>query len=184
MPCFKMSILSFEGLLKFIYFVSRFSGLIFITIDFKAMTGHRGWRALASFVISFGFSCIANSYDAYFAIAVVTHSKLMEIGVNLMVKFMIWVTCFIKLANAMQSRKFFEVISNLITLHEKVGNSELKRHEASNNSGISYLAVQNKYDINDKLRYNEDLIHVYRLQLHFLFNIHWIETNFRNAENF
>lgn len=87
------------------------------------MTGHRGWRALYSFVLSFGFSFIANSYNSYFAIAAVTHSKLMEIGVNLMVKYMIWVTCFIKFVNAMQSRKFFEIIKNLITLHEKVGKS-------------------------------------------------------------
>lgn len=113
-------LLSFENLLKFIYFVARFSGLVFITIDFKAMTAHRGLGALASFIFSFGFSFIANSYDSYLAIAAVSHSKIMEIGVNLMVITMIWVTCFLKFSNAIQSHKFFEIISNLLSLHEKV----------------------------------------------------------------
>lgn len=164
-------ILSFERLLKFIYFLARFSGLIFITIDFKAMTGHRGWRALSSFILSFGFSFIANSYDSYFAIAVVTHSKLMEIGVNMMIKYMIWVTCFIKLVNAMQSRKFFEIIKNLTMLHEKVGNSELKNFVPLLILEFHNLALQDKNDINDYARYIEDLINVHRLQHDFLFNV-------------
>ena len=102
-------------LLKFLYYLSRFSGFLFIDINFdtfgKVTTRKSFWNVVV-FAVSFGYSAIATSYDDDIAIAEVMHSKMMEIGINFVIKFMLFVTCFVKFGSIFCSRKFLDVMTN------------------------------------------------------------------------
>lgn len=107
--------LNFDFLLKIIYFMSKISGFIYISIDFdsnKLAVKKHFWNTVL-FASSFGFSLAANSYDSWLPVSDVTHSKLLEIGTNFIAFFTIWATCFLKVANGIQSQRFFEILSNL-----------------------------------------------------------------------
>lgn len=118
--------MSFNKLLIFIYGITKFSGLLFISIDFKSMKIIKHHWNNVYFFTSFGLSIVAFSYDSYFDIQKVTHSKLMEIGINLIVRVSVYSTCFLKAANAIQNRKFYEVVKNLSWCHAKVNDSRVE----------------------------------------------------------
>lgn len=107
----------FSWVLEFIYKVSRLSGFIYTNIDFKP---HRRVVIKKSFIntivfmLGIGLNFLANwTYDAYLSIADVTHSKLMEIAVNTIVKMLIWSSLLLKVINVFQSQRFFEIVEIL-----------------------------------------------------------------------
>lgn len=114
--------MNFNSLLKFIYYVAKFSGVIYITIDFsleKVVIRKLFWNTI-KFALSFGFSLIACSFDVHLPVAHLTHSKILEIGVSFIVRLTIWMTCFLKLSTGINRRSFYEIMSNLQCVDEKV----------------------------------------------------------------
>lgn len=110
--------ITFEWLLKFIYNLAKASGYIFTSIDFKTMKMKN--RVYASFIVSFGFSLYANTFDAMLEVEAITHSKIMDMGFNLFIKFALSIVVFLKLSNLIQIRKFYQIISDIIWCHTKV----------------------------------------------------------------
>lgn len=103
-------------MLMFFYYLARISGFLFIDVHINAfgkVTTKKSFWNIVVFVFSFGFSAFASSYDDDIAIAEIMHSKMMEIGVNFVVKFMLWITCCVKLVSAFLNRKYFCIIANL-----------------------------------------------------------------------
>lgn len=118
-----MSLFEFPWLMKLIHLLSKASGFIFISIDFSSwdelvMTRH-SWNYIFS-VISLGFSLYSNTFDAYFPVEQVTHSKIMEIGVNLVVRVILGIGCILKASNILYKRRFFSIISKLHWFNVKV----------------------------------------------------------------
>lgn len=112
--------LDFQWLLEFIYKAAKFSGFVFISIDFKSFKIRQTKWNFAALCLSFALSFLANFFDAYMNITLVTRSKLMELGVNIIVRAFLYVTCILKTSNYIQSKKFFQVIKNLQWCNTKV----------------------------------------------------------------
>lgn len=110
------SMFDFKRLLKLIYRVTKLSGFVFISIEFETTARLKikkdFWNILI-FALSFGLSLYSLTYDGRFAVMDVTHSKIMEIIINLMIDLMIFSPCFIKPVNACMSLKFFKIYSYL-----------------------------------------------------------------------
>lgn len=107
---------TFPWLLKFIYQVSRMSGCIYTKIKFHSVqkvTHDKSIMNTIIYMLSVGSTLLAFSYDAHIPIAELTHSRLMEVAVNLIVRMSIWFLFVLKIANTLQSRTFFDIISNL-----------------------------------------------------------------------
>lgn len=121
--------LKFEWLLKFIYLTLKLSGFLYISIDFeseKIKVKKQLRNILVVLTTSFGLSLIANSYDAYMPVADVTRSKLLDMGLNFGMKVLIWLACLMKIANIVQSNRFFESLSILQWNERKVS----KKHQS------------------------------------------------------
>lgn len=115
--------LKLKWLLKVIYFISKLSGFLFISVDFKGPSKFVMQRNFLSFIIfgiSFGVSSYANTFDGYLPISVITHSYLTEIGINLFTHFSLISMCVLKLLNIIYKRRFFEIVSKLYWCHIKV----------------------------------------------------------------
>lgn len=122
--CRSRSMFDFNSLLKFIYKVAKLSGFVFISIDFKSkqkLKTKKDFRNIIIFVISFCLSLFSITYDAKFTVMNVTHSKLMEIIINLMVDLLVFSPCLIKIVNVFQRLQFFSIISGLHWTEQKVG---------------------------------------------------------------
>lgn len=118
--------LRFNWLLKFIYLTIKLSGFLYISIDFESEKVKLKKQLLNIFVVlttSFGLSFIANTYDGYLPVADVTHSGLLDMGLNFALKSLIWLACLMKIANIVQSNRFFESLSILQWNERKVSRS-------------------------------------------------------------
>lgn len=120
-----LAFLNFRWLLEFIYKVAKFSGFVFMSIDFKSFQIIPSKWNFVAFALSLGLSFLANFFDAYLNIALVTRSELMEMGVNIIVRVFIYVACILKVSNALQSKKFFRIIKNLQWCDTKVDRLEV-----------------------------------------------------------
>lgn len=116
------SFLNFKWVLKFVYSVAKYSGFLFTSIDFdsKQLKVISCKYNYAIFLASFGLSLAANFYPGYLPVADVAHSKILEIGVNLIIKALLVVVCVLKIAVLFQNDKFFFILSNMQRVHEKV----------------------------------------------------------------
>lgn len=113
---------SFYGVLEIIYFIAKISGFVFVSIDLRTYKiVKNNWNAV-TFLFSFMFSLIANSFisSLYLNIESVTQSKLMELGVNIIVRAIIYVACFLKLINAALSQTLCEIFFNMHYCETKV----------------------------------------------------------------
>lgn len=111
-----LKFLNINFLLKLIYKLAKFSGLIFITINFNSVAKvekKKQFLNVIIFIVSFGFSLTAYSFDARLPVAYVTRSQLLEIGINLIFPSTIWCLCILKLSTLFNSEAFFNIISNL-----------------------------------------------------------------------
>lgn len=114
--------LNFDWLLKFNYLVLKFSGLFYNSIDFKSkkVEVKKHFYDVLILVLSFGLSLLGNTFDPYLPVAEVTQSKLLDIAVNLGLKASVWLTCFVKASNALQSNRFFAILSTLQSAERQV----------------------------------------------------------------
>lgn len=109
------SFLTFKWILRFIYAVSRFSGFLFISIDFSGdflRTEKHVWNYLV-FGVSFGLSLVANTYDRKLPVDQITHSKLLHIGVLLITRSVFICALVIKVSNIIDRKKFFGILNKL-----------------------------------------------------------------------
>lgn len=105
----------FTWLLKLIYFLSRLSGFLHISIDFcssKNVTIKRTFWKWVTFGLSFCFSLIAMTYDDNISISEVMHSKMMEIAINSAIRISLYLTCGVKFVAFLTSRSYFLIIAN------------------------------------------------------------------------
>lgn len=114
--------LKFSWLLKFIYLTTKLSGFLYISIDFKSkdLEVKKQFLNVIAFIISFGLSLIASSYDAYLPVAHVTHSRLLDMGVNISIHISVWLASLMKPINVVQSNRFFKTLSILHRLERQV----------------------------------------------------------------
>lgn len=115
--------LRFENLFKFVYFVSKLSGYVFITMDFEGRQGlriRRIFSSLSFLVVSFAFSIFSFSYNSYVPIVEVTQSQLSEFGINLVSRVIAWSPFCLKLLNLMQSGKISQIFVNIEWCDKKV----------------------------------------------------------------
>lgn len=106
-------IINFKWLLKLIYAVAKLSGFFFVSINFENLTLTKNFWHYAFVVYSFGLSFATIFYDAYFPLVEITHSKIMELGINLIFASTVWIVFLLKLTTFAYSDKFFKVIKNL-----------------------------------------------------------------------
>lgn len=114
--------LKFGWLLKFIYLILKLSGFLYISINIKSTSinvKRHFWNNLIS-IVSFGLSLVANTYDAHLPVAEVTHSKLLDFGVNMNMLGFIWISLILRITNAIQSNRFLEIMSILQWCEKKV----------------------------------------------------------------
>lgn len=121
--------LSFNFLLKLIYKVAKFSGFFYVSIGFNSAGKAEIQRTFSNvfvFIISLGLSLASNFFDSRLPFAHVTHSKLLEICVNLSISFTTWTSCVLKLHVHVQRNKIFEILSNLQWGERNVNQNLLK----------------------------------------------------------
>lgn len=124
----KMFVVSFEWLLELIYKILKYSGFLFITIDFNSLgnfTKSKRFYDKVLFCISLGLSLYANFFRGYLPVQQFTHSHIMEIGVNLMCFSMVLKTFFLKVSNMAHGQVFFDTIDNLKWCNVKVSVTSL-----------------------------------------------------------
>lgn len=113
-----------KWLLNLIYGVTKLSGFLFISIDFSGSEGLKSYKHFWNWIlfgINFGFSLFSLSYDGVLAVIDVTHSRIMEVGLNLLVYTTINITWFVKVLNVVHGRTFFTILSNFQWVELKVG---------------------------------------------------------------
>lgn len=115
--------INFNWLIKLIYYVAKFSSTIYISIDFSSEKVKKSKKNLwntAIFVISFGGSLAACSFNSNLPIFNLTHSRLLEMIVYTVTRSTIGLTLVSKLSAAINRKKFFEIISNMQWVDKKV----------------------------------------------------------------
>lgn len=130
------SFLTFKWLLKFIYTLSRFSGFLFISIDFSSdylQTEKHAWNFVV-FGASFGLSLVATKYDRKLPIEDITHSKILEMGVQLITRVILTTALVLKIANIVDRQKFFGILSKL-----QWGNIKVRKIKSFLNSSCILL---------------------------------------------
>lgn len=117
------SFITFEWFLKLIYRTLKYSAFLFISIDLtspiKLNVSKRIFNVFL-FLSSFVVSCCACIFIAFIPVEEVTHSQIMEVGVNFMTYITVATTIALKLSSMLQGRTFFDLISNLNQCHLKV----------------------------------------------------------------
>lgn len=115
--------INFNWLIKLIYYMAKFSSTIYISIDFSSEKIKKSKRNLwntAIFMISFGASLAAFSFNSILPITHLTHSYLLEMIVYIVTRFTIWMTLVLKLSTAINRKRFFKIISNMQWVDKKV----------------------------------------------------------------
>lgn len=74
------------------------------------------------FVVSFGYSLMANLFDGHLPIAEVTHSQLMDFGVHSTVRLIIVSVCFLKVGNTLLKHRYLEIFGKLKWIDAEVRN--------------------------------------------------------------
>lgn len=108
--------------------VAKLSGYVYVSINFrteKISANTSAWNYVV-FVISLILSLLACTQTTYFPVANVTHSQILEIGVNLTTKALLFGICVIKSAIILQKEKFITILSNLQNFNEQVSEYEFK----------------------------------------------------------
>jgi hypothetical protein len=113
-----------KSLLKLIYVITKFSGFLFLSVDF---TGARLTSKLSPVYIltSVGFSLYALTYGAQFDIAGLTRSKLLGIGMALIVKLTFVSPIFNKILYFLKGKSFHSILWNFQSCNLKVCNEIL-----------------------------------------------------------
>lgn len=118
--------LDLKWLLKLIYGAAKFSGFLFISVDLnksgKLKLYKDNWNYVF-FAISFGFSLYSCSFNGVLSVIEVTHSKIMEVGLNVLIYTTVYITWFVKIMNVVQGRTFFNILSNIHWVDLKVNRS-------------------------------------------------------------
>lgn len=115
--------LNFRWFLLLIYRLLKISGFFFVTISIptlESLSMSRKYLDYLWFAISLGFSFYSLSYDGYVEVAKVTHSKIMEIGVNTVTRIVLVTSVVLKITSMVYGKKFYEILSNLTWCHLKV----------------------------------------------------------------
>lgn len=118
--------MEFKKLLLFIYGVAKISGFIFVSIDFDSMKIKQRLCTKVFYVLSFAFSFAAVYYDSDMDVGKVTRSKLMEMGVNVVIRITVYSALLLKVVNTFYDKKFYEIIKKLSWCHSKVSEYELQ----------------------------------------------------------
>lgn len=118
------SFITFEWFLKLIYKTLKYSAFLFISVDFtspiKLLIVSKPIFNLFLFLTSLTISCCACVFITFIPAEKITHSQIMEVGVNFMTYITVGTTIALKLSSMLQGRTFFDIISNLNQCHLKV----------------------------------------------------------------
>lgn len=116
------SLNKFGFLLKTFYFISKFSGFLYISVNFYSSELEMTNKTvdLALFLVSLLISVYANFHPGYLPIGKMIPSKILEIGVNLTIKGFLIIICIVKIACFIQRSKLFLIVSKINKLNTKV----------------------------------------------------------------
>lgn len=78
-----ISLLNFQSLLKMYVKMCKISGFLFISISFDhlKLKQKSDGKNIVIFLVSFSLSVSANFFSAYFPVAEIVNSEILEIGV-------------------------------------------------------------------------------------------------------
>lgn len=108
--------LNFSWLLKFIYKVTRISGFLYAEIDFKSdgkIVLKRSFINVIVYAVNIALTLLSYTFNAYIPLANVSHSILMEVGLNMATRTTIWLTLPLKAVNAIHRHRFLDILANL-----------------------------------------------------------------------
>ena len=116
------SFLNFQSLLKMYYYLCKLSGFLFISINFDQtkLKQKADLKNILIFLVSLSLSVSANFHTAYFPVAEVLNSEILEIGVNLITKALVFLICIVKILSFLQKEEFMFIISSVQRFNEKV----------------------------------------------------------------
>lgn len=117
-----VSFLNFQSLLKMYYLMCKLSGFLFISISFDnlKLTQKSDRKNKVIFLVSLSLSVSANFFPAYFPVTEIVNSEILEIGINLITKALIFLICIVKTISFVQKEEFIFIITSVQSLHEKV----------------------------------------------------------------
>lgn len=110
-----MQFQSFKWLLEFVFYVTKIPGYLFVSINFqpeKLEVVRSSWN-YPIFITSILLTFLSNAFIEHISIAFVTKSKIMELGVNITIKMIVFNLSIIKITCMLQGRNFSNVLLSL-----------------------------------------------------------------------
>lgn len=112
--------LNFDFFMKFVYALAKCSGYVFVFIDPLSRTiTITQWSFIYTFC-SLAFSFFTMTYQNHLSIIELTSSTLLDLGVRVMGKALIWGPSMMKFLYIFDSRAFATILMRLQRCHQKV----------------------------------------------------------------
>ena len=115
--------INFYWLLKFIYRITKYSGFLLPKIVFNSNEKIELKQSIADiiiFVINIGLSLYVYTFGAYIPMADLINSKLLEVGMNIINRFAIFMALPTKVISTFLNQRFLEIITDLKTSNAQV----------------------------------------------------------------
>lgn len=118
--------LNFLWLLKLIYRISKISCFVISEFDFKSggkIENKKRFGNMILLVLNIVMTLFTYTFNGYLPISDITHSMLMEIGINLGNRIPIYISIPMKIVSVIQNQKFLDILTNLQRNNEQVSHS-------------------------------------------------------------
>ena len=131
--------MDFKWFLLLIYCVAKLSAFFFISIDFKTFRLKSSILNVVVILLSFGFNLLAMINDYGLPFERFTHSIVMEIFTNAVIRVFAWAAGALKLLNLLQNQKLHRMLENFRWLDSKV-KTDNKNSRLSNLISFNFSA--------------------------------------------
>lgn len=122
----KMSfVINFKFLQKLVNYITKFSGFLFISMDFDSFDKLTVTKSWIYTVVSFAWSFLAVTFSTQFQLATLTHSELLEMGVNFFIKSSLWAQLLLKVLYLAKAKCYLAIVKNYQWCYLKVRTFEL-----------------------------------------------------------
>lgn len=116
--------LSFKNLLILSNIMANFSGYFCVYIDPATFTRGTSFFNYFYYILFFAFSLIANTFNAYVPIALITRSVILEFLYNFLNRCSVYFMCIFKTFNFFTHKRFFKQFKDLQWCNKKVTQSK------------------------------------------------------------
>lgn len=117
-----LNFLNFKKLLLLSNKMATFSGYMCVAIDPETFKQRKSFRITAYFALSFALSIAGNFIysSSYYPVAEITHSKMLEFLVNVLICLTMYLVCIFKVFNCFVRTKFYLIFKDLQWCNKKV----------------------------------------------------------------